>query len=273
MQHITSSLTAGILDREAPLDRGVLVRARGRLNELLVLLLARAKFTGKRKKIKAFTYQIISQVMVTQENATGRVENRVRIQVDGQPWVWSQVDPLLTPERQTHMLRRILEENSEGARDTTHHDSRLQYLDDKVRDIDIDENDTQKMRRKVRKNLNPRQFLDWDTHDDAVFVSKFDITQQVMRDNTGLEGKMLERAVAQMWDRGSCFPLDLYCVGSEKLTKAEIFIRRLRRGYSWREVTEWFNYCRAVQPPEERQVSIQWKTEAVDRAMEWNAGA
>ena len=235
------------------------------------MLLARADFRQKRKKIKAFAFRIITQVMVSQVRATGRVENHVRIQVDGQPWVWDHVDPLLTPERQTDMLQRILEED--GDRDIAHPDSNLQALGDVVRGMVIKENDTQLTRRKVRKNLNPRQFLDWDTHVDLVFVSKFDITQQVIRNNTGLEGKKLEKAVASMWDGGSCFPLGLHWVGSEKLTKAEILIWCPRHGYGRHQATEQFNEYWAVQPEEQREVPTQWRQLTIDREIMWNASA
>ena len=114
--------------------------------------------------------------------------------------------------------------------------------------------------------MRPWHFVDWQTHAEPVFVSKFDMTQQ-MAHQTGLKGGMLENAVAPIWDGGSCFPRGLYWVENEKLTKAEALVRWLRCGYNWRQVAEWFNNCKAVQPPGERQVSEQWRQEAIEREL------
>jgi hypothetical protein len=97
LQRIVIGLAAGALEREAPPDRGALVRARDRLSELFELLLTRATIVAKRRKIKAFTYQVITKSMESQTRATGRDESSSQILVDGKPWVWSEVDPLLTP--------------------------------------------------------------------------------------------------------------------------------------------------------------------------------
>jgi hypothetical protein len=142
----------------------------------------------------------------------------------------------------------------------------LHSLDQAVRGMSVQENDKQHARRQVRKNLKPRQFVDWQTLAEPVLVSRFDMTQQVYN-QTGLKGRMLENAVAPIWDGGSCFPRGLYWVENEKLTKAEALVRWLRCGYNSRQVTERFNNCNAVQPPEERQVSEQWRQEAIEREL------
>ena len=95
--------------------------------------------------------------MESQARATGRDESSSQILVDGKPWVWSEVDPLLTPEHQADLLRRILEENEFGPDPCDQGpDPSLHSLDQAVRGMSVQENDKQHARRQVRKNLKPR---------------------------------------------------------------------------------------------------------------------
>ena len=245
-------MSEGVIKRESPPTRELLVQARHTLGELIVLLLEGT--------------EVISVSMGAQPSRSNHRQSHQlctdRVLIDGEPWAWNDVNPLLTVDLQTKILRHFVGVDTEA-----NPLLKLGDLGSDVASMNVDPIVRQKRRKKAKANHKPKQLVDWSRNADPEFVTHNDVRQLIER--KGLVGPLLERAPTKVWMGDhmnlSCFGLDLHWVDSKQISKAEAMLMFMRAGDNWATAEAKLDRCPLVKPAEFLSPPVQWSVDKIER--------